>query len=115
MSTQKSKISLIQKELCSFDLDTCKLIAKWLNKRIKVLEIDLLVNDKNIQNLGFSTRALNALQNNGINTLQELVKASGNWDNIRMLKGVGPFVEAEIRKIVDEYIKKSMIIEEYNV
>jgi hypothetical protein len=32
-----------------------------------------------------------------------------------MLKGVGPIVEAEIRKIVDEYIKKSMIIEEYNV
>jgi DNA-directed RNA polymerase alpha subunit len=74
MSTQKSKISLTQMELCSFDLDTCKLIAKWLNERIKVLENDLLVNDQNIQNLGFSTRALNALQNNAINTIQELIK-----------------------------------------
>jgi DNA-directed RNA polymerase alpha subunit len=101
-----NKISLIQKELCSIDLDSCKLIAKWLNKRIELLEIDLSVYDKNIRDLGFSTRTLNVLQNNEIYTIQELVKASDNWNNIRILKGVGPFVESEIQKKVDEYSKK---------
>jgi DNA-directed RNA polymerase alpha subunit len=106
MSIKNSKISLIQKELCSFDLDSCKLIAEWLKNRIKVLEIDLSVYDKNIQDIGLSTRTFNVLQNNGIYTIQELLKAAGNWDNIRSLKGVGPFVESEIQKKVTEYSKK---------
>jgi DNA-directed RNA polymerase alpha subunit len=106
MSIENSKISFVQRELYSFDLDSCKLIAKWLNHRIKILEIDLSVYKKNIQDIGLSTRTFNVLQKNGIYTIQELVKAAGNWDNIRSLKGVGPIVEAEIRKKVDEYSEK---------
>jgi DNA-directed RNA polymerase alpha subunit len=114
MSINNSKISLIPRELYSFDLTRCKLIAEWLNNHIKVLEIDLLEYGKNIQDLGLSKRTFNVLQSNRIYTIQELVKASGDWDNIRRLKGVGASVEAEIQKKVNEYSKKVNIYRKNN-
>lgn len=105
MPITNSKISFIPKLLYSLDLNSCKLIADWLNNHIKILEIEHWVYDKNLQHVGLSVRTFNVLKKNEIYTIQELIKTSANWDNIKKLKGVGPFVEAEIKKKVIEYTK----------
>ena len=109
MINNARKISLIQKRLWSFDLESCRLISNWLSHHIKTFEVDIPVINENIQELGFSTRAYNVLKANGIYTIRQLVDASANWDNIRILKGVGKTVEEEIHKKVIDIRKNKLL------
>jgi DNA-directed RNA polymerase alpha subunit len=106
MISTNTQISLVQRTLRTFDLDSCKLIASWLTEHMKTLELDISVFNKKIQQLGLSTRALNVLKINGIHTIQQLIEVSADWDNIRKLKGAGEIIVSEIQKKVTSLQKE---------
>ena len=106
MISTNGEISLVQRTIRTFDLDSCKLIASWLTEHIKTLELDISVFNKSIQQLGLSTRALNVLKINGIHTIQQLVKISADRNNIRKLKGAGEIVVSEIQQKVTSLQKE---------
>jgi len=100
---RNTEISHIQTTLRSFDLDSCKFIAIWLSDYINILEIDINTLNKTIRDLDLSKRAYNVLKTNGIDTIQQLLVISANWDNIRILKGAGDIVTNEIQEKITEF------------
>jgi DNA-directed RNA polymerase alpha subunit len=92
------EIEHLQNTLQHFDVEQCRLIAGWLADRIHLLEADEQLYHTSISQLHLSTRTLNILQFNHINTVGDLVKLAANWDSIKQLKGAGAKVLTEIKE-----------------
>lgn len=101
MKNKALKISIVKNTIQSFDLDTCNLLAKWLDEHIKLLELDTTLYHKNIKQLGLSNRTYNVLMTNNIHSIQQLI-CIFNWNDVKKLKGAGEAVEQEIRQKIME-------------
>jgi DNA-directed RNA polymerase alpha subunit len=92
------EIEHLQNALQHLDVEKCKRIAGWLADHIHSLEADGQLYHTSINELHLSTRTLNILQHNHINTLGDLVKLAANWDRLKQLKGAGAKVLTEIKE-----------------
>jgi DNA-directed RNA polymerase alpha subunit len=102
------EIEHLQNTLQHFDVEKCRLIAGWLAKRIHSLEADEQLYHTSIAQLHLSTRTLNILRYNHINTLGDLVKLAADWDSIKQLKGAGTKVVNEIKeKLAQVHTRKT--------
>jgi DNA-directed RNA polymerase alpha subunit len=95
----------IQRNMQHFDLNKCKILADWLAARIHMMEIDKKQYKTSIHELQLSARTTNVLFANNIITVGELLMKAVNWDEIRVLKGAGDKVLAELREKVTELRK----------
>jgi DNA-directed RNA polymerase alpha subunit len=103
MSTDRqSQLSKIQMTISSMSLSHCKLIYSWLENRIKQLENDMALYNMTIQDLGLSTRAYNILRANKIDTINQLLTLTSDWNNARMLTGVGATILKEMQQKISE-------------
>lgn len=92
------EIEYLQKTLQHFDVERCRLIARWLSEHIQTLETDKQLYRTSIRQLNLSTRTFNILQYNNINTVADLIKLAADPDNIKQLKGAGRKVMSEINE-----------------
>ena len=92
------EIEHLQKTLQHFDVERCRLIAGWLSEHIQSLEADKQLYRTSIRQLNLTTRTLNILQYNHINTVGDLVKLAADWDSIKRLKGAGTKFLTEIKE-----------------
>jgi DNA-directed RNA polymerase alpha subunit len=95
----------IQRNMQHFDLNKCKMLADWLAARIHMMEIDKKQYKTSIHELQLSPRTANVLLANDIITIGELLNKAVNWDEIRVLKGAGAKVQAELQEKVNELRK----------
>lgn len=95
----------IQRSVQYFDLNKCKLLAGWLAEHIHAMEIDKKLYKVSIHQLQLSARATHVLFSNNIYTVGELLSKAVNWDEIRVLKGAGEKVQAELQQKVNELRK----------
>jgi len=100
MENRNIKLSRIQWEMQDYDLESCKIVAEWLNGHIKLYETDFSSISASIEDIGLSKRAYNVLKENGIVSLQELFILVSNRHSIQLLKGAGEAVTAEITQKV---------------
>ena|SRR2546430_11237247 len=111
MKNRDLELSKVQWTMQDYDLDSCKMIAKWLYRHIKLHEIDFTTLDASIEDIGLSNRAYNVLKVNSILSLQELLILASQGHSIRLLKGAGYAVTKEIQekvlKFQNTYIFKS--------
>lgn len=98
MNKHDHEIEHLQKTLQHLDVKQCRLVAGWLAEHIQLLEADERLYHTSIVQLHLSTRTLNILQYNNINTVGELVKLAADWDSIKQLKGAGAKVLNEIKE-----------------
>ena len=102
------EIAHLQNTLQHFDVKQCKLIAGWLAEHIQSLEADEQLYHTSIRQLHLTTRTLNILQHNHINTVGDLVKLAADWDSIKRLKGAGAKFLTEIKeKLAQVQTRKS--------
>jgi DNA-directed RNA polymerase alpha subunit len=103
MKNRNLQVSRAQWIIKTFDLESCKMLSTWLTRYIKLLEADVSQINKTIKDIGLSNRAYNVLKLNGIDSIQQLMMISQDWDNIRVLKGAGQIVVKEIQQKVGEF------------
>jgi DNA-directed RNA polymerase alpha subunit len=103
MKNRNLELSRAQWIIRTFDLESCKMLNSWLTKYIKLLEADVSQINKTIKDIGLSNRAYNVLKVNGIDSIQQLLIVSNDWNNIRALKGAGRIVVKEIQEKVGEF------------
>lgn len=111
---RKIRLGHVQLTMFEYDLDTCKFIAKWLSRHIKLHEMDFTTLDASIADIGLSNRAYNVLQQNNITTLQQLLILASNPHHIRMLKGAGHVLTHEINEKVLKF-QNTYIFKDKNV
>lgn len=111
MKKRNHALSEVQWTMRDYDLDSCKMIAKWLSRHIKLHETDFTAIDASIEDIGLSNKAYNVLKVNSIMSLQELMILASKGHSIRLLKGAGSTVTKEIQekvlKFQNTYILKS--------
>lgn len=100
MKNSNKKLSDVQWVMKDYDLDSCKMIAKWLSRHIKLHEIDFTAIHATIEDIGLSNRASNVLKANEITSLQNLLILASDGYNIQYLKGSGAAVTKEIQQKV---------------
>ena len=100
MENRNLKLSRVQWEMQDYDLNTCKMVAEWLNGHIKLYEADFTDISATIEDIGLSKRAYNVLKQNGIVSLQELLILVSKGASIQYLKGAGAAVTQEIKEKV---------------
>ena len=100
METRNLILSRVQWVMQDYDLDNCKMVAKWLMRHIKLHETDFSDIKANIEDIGLSNRAKNVLKANGITSIQELLVLVSNGHGIQILKGAGTSVTKEIEQKV---------------
>lgn len=83
--------------LNALTIEDCKQLMQWLKKRTKYLN-DLPFVKKNIEDLELSTRAYNALKQNGLETVGDIFHFG--VENIRLIRNIGSKTVIEIRKAV---------------
>lgn len=88
----------VQLTMHTYDVDTCKLVARWLSRYIKIHEIDFTQIDAGLADLGLSNRAQNVLKQNKVTTLKQLLILLSDGISIPLLKGAGKVVASEIEK-----------------
>lgn len=105
------ELSKVQWTMQDYDLDSCKMIAQWIYRHIKLHETDFTMLDAGIKDICLSNRAYNVLKENGIVSLQELLILTSQEHRIRLLKGAGKTVtneiEEKVRKFQNTHIFKS--------
>ncbi|MBO9201399.1 MULTISPECIES: DNA-directed RNA polymerase subunit alpha C-terminal domain-containing protein [Niastella] len=99
-------ILFVQRSIQLFDVNKCKILAHWLDERIRTMEIDKQQFKTSITELNLSKRALHVLQYNNIITIGQLLAQAVNWDNIYVLRGAGAKVREEIYNKVVELRKQ---------
>jgi DNA-directed RNA polymerase alpha subunit len=97
-----NEILHVQNILRTLDVQNCKTIANWLSDHINMLEIDDALFKINIQQLRLSARTYNVLRNNRIDTIGQLIQRASDWNNIKMLKGVGKKVANELHQKISQ-------------
>jgi len=87
-----------QNSLISLELSQCIELQKWLKQRINYLE-NIPHVKKEVKDLNLSTRAYNALLQNNLNTVEEILRFG--WNNIAYIKNIGIKTAKEIRAVVE--------------
>jgi DNA-directed RNA polymerase alpha subunit len=103
MEIKNFKLSNVQWAMQDYDLDSCKMVAQWLARHIKLQETDFANVNATIGDLGLSNRANNVLKINGINSLKELLILASKGHHIQLLKGAGATVTKEIEQKLHKF------------
>lgn len=102
MNTQKEYFNRLdpsfKDSLSNLKLIECSQLRKWLTERINYLE-NIPHLKKEVKDLNLSTRAYNALLNNKITTVEEILQFG--WQNISLIKNIGTKTAAEIKKAIE--------------
>jgi DNA-directed RNA polymerase alpha subunit len=90
--------SSFQQSLTNLNLDECMELQMWLRGRVKYLK-NIPHAKKKIQDLDLSIRAYNALLNNNLNTVEDVLRYG--VDKVGLLKNIGQKTENEIRNAIE--------------
>lgn len=110
-TSQYSKIKMDRaiNALHELNVNECKAIASWLSERIKSFDIDEALYQINFQKLKLSNRTRKLLKTSGINSVKKLLQMAADWDNFRMIKGIGDITLKEIKHVIEELQQKSRL------
>lgn len=84
--------------LISLRLNECIELRAWLNERINYLQ-NIPHIKKDVKDLNLSTRADNALLQNNLHTVEDILRFG--WQNIAVIKNIGAKTVAEIKEVVE--------------
>lgn len=87
-----------QESLINLRLNECIELRKWLEERINYLE-NIPHLKKEVRDLNLSTRAYNALLQNNLHTVEEILRFG--WQNIALIKNIGAKTVTEIKEAVE--------------
>ena len=114
MRSKEYQLWSVQATMHEFNLDSYKMVAKWLLRQIKLHEMDFTTIDAKIEDIDLSTRAYNVLKENKITSLQQLLILVSDGISIRLLKGAGKTIANEIEKKVLEF-QHTHILKDKNI
>lgn len=87
-----------QNSLINLRLSECIELRAWLDDRINYLE-NIPQLKKEVRDLNLSTRAYNALLQNNLQTVEDILRYG--WQNIAVIKNIGAKTVAEIKEAIE--------------